>query len=158
MRKLGGPPPDNTPRPLGAELFIGKLARNCFEDELMPLFEPYGKVWEIRVLIDPESGNGRGFGFVTFVEADACPKVVTALNEKTVATDTGRKLTLTVTHNQHRIFVGSIPKEKTRQEILDAFKPELEGVFEAIVHSVGDESGEKFRNRGFCFLVSVRYV
>lgn len=41
QRKYGGPPPDwNGPPPeRGCEIFIGKLPRDLFEDELIPLCE-----------------------------------------------------------------------------------------------------------------------
>jgi RNA recognition motif-containing protein len=42
-----GPPPDwkGPPPPRGCEIFIGKIPRDCFEDELVPVFEKIGKVY-----------------------------------------------------------------------------------------------------------------
>lgn len=36
-----GPPPDwvGSPPPRGCEIFVGKIPRNCFENELVPAFE-----------------------------------------------------------------------------------------------------------------------
>lgn len=41
QRRYGGPPPDwNGPPPeRGSEIFVGKLPRDLFEDELVPLCE-----------------------------------------------------------------------------------------------------------------------
>ena len=41
QRKYGGPPPgwDGPPPERGCEIFIGKLPRDLFEDELIPLCE-----------------------------------------------------------------------------------------------------------------------
>lgn len=41
QRKYGGPPPgwDAAPPERGCEIFIGKLPRDLFEDELIPLCE-----------------------------------------------------------------------------------------------------------------------
>lgn len=48
QRRYGGPPPDwNGPPPeRGSEIFVGKLPRDLFEDELVPLCE---KVTEERL-------------------------------------------------------------------------------------------------------------
>lgn len=49
-----GPPPDWTgPAPdKGSEVFIGKVPRNCYENELFPLFATIGKIYELRLMMD----------------------------------------------------------------------------------------------------------
>jgi len=37
-----------------------------FEDELIPLFEKYGKIYDLRLMMDPLSGTNRGYAFVTY--------------------------------------------------------------------------------------------
>lgn len=41
-----------------------------FEDELVPLLEDAGTIWDFRLMMDPLSGQNRGYGFATFVEKD----------------------------------------------------------------------------------------
>lgn len=50
QRRYGGPPPgwDGPPPERGSEIFVGKLPRDLFEDELVPLCE---KVREPRIRI-----------------------------------------------------------------------------------------------------------
>ena len=45
-----GPPSDwNEPPPgRGCEVFVGKLPRDCFENELVPIFEQFGRIYEVR--------------------------------------------------------------------------------------------------------------
>ena len=45
QRIYGGPPPDwSGPAPgKGCEIFCGKVPRDCFEDELVPIFQKVGK-------------------------------------------------------------------------------------------------------------------
>ncbi|RWR98678.1 APOBEC1 complementation factor-like protein, partial [Dinothrombium tinctorium] len=59
-----GPPPDwiGPPPRKGSEVFIGKIPRDCYEDEIVPLFEQIGKVYELRLMMD-FSGANRGYGF-----------------------------------------------------------------------------------------------
>lgn len=45
QRRYGGPPPDwdGPPPERGSEIFVGKLPRDLFEDELVPLCEKVSK-------------------------------------------------------------------------------------------------------------------
>lgn len=72
QRKYGGPPPDWTgPQPAsGCEGFVGKIPKDMFEDELIPLFEKCGRIWDLRLMMDPLSGLNRGYAFITFCNRD----------------------------------------------------------------------------------------
>lgn len=37
-----------------------------FEDELILLFEKYGKIWDLRLMMDPMTGTNRGYAFITY--------------------------------------------------------------------------------------------
>merc|ERR1719250_60552 len=66
QRKYGGPPPNyegSQPGP-GHEVFCGKIPKDIFEDELIPLFEQCGTIWDLRLMMDPMTGLNRGFCFV----------------------------------------------------------------------------------------------
>uniref|UniRef100_A0A673ZV94 Heterogeneous nuclear ribonucleoprotein R-like n=1 Tax=Salmo trutta TaxID=8032 RepID=A0A673ZV94_SALTR len=57
QRKYGGPPPDEVysrAQPgIGTEVFVGKIPRDLYEDELVPLFEKAGPIWDLRLMMDP---------------------------------------------------------------------------------------------------------
>jgi hypothetical protein len=61
------------------KVFIGKLPREIFEDELIPLCEEVGKIWDLRLMTDPASGFNKGYCFVTYCSqsdsAKACERV-----------------------------------------------------------------------------------
>ena len=50
------------------KVFCGRIPKEIFEDELIPLFEKCGTVWDLRLMMDPMSGYNRSFCFVTFTE------------------------------------------------------------------------------------------
>ena len=52
--KWTGPPP-----PRGSEVFVGKIPRDCYEDELVPIFERAGYIYEIRLMME-YTGQNRG--------------------------------------------------------------------------------------------------
>lgn len=47
-----------------------------FEDELIPLFENCGTIWDLRLMMDPMTGTNRGYAFVTFTTRDAAANAV----------------------------------------------------------------------------------
>lgn len=80
QRKYGGPPPDSVysgQQPsVGTEIFVGKIPRDLFEDELVPLFEKAGPIWDLRLMMDPLTGLNRGYAFVTFCTKEAAQEAV----------------------------------------------------------------------------------
>lgn len=47
-----------------------------YEDELIPLFEACGTIWDLRLMMDPMTGTNRGYAFVTFTSRDAAQQAV----------------------------------------------------------------------------------
>ena len=58
------------------QVFCGKIPKDIFEDELIPLFEKCGQIWDLRLMMDPMTGLNRGFCFVTFVEKEGAQEGV----------------------------------------------------------------------------------
>lgn len=50
-----------------------------------------------------------------------------------------------------RLFIGNIPKTKSKEEIKEELGKAVEGVTDVIVYAPADEADKK-RNRGFCFV------
>ncbi len=47
------------------KLYVGNLSFDMTERTLRELFEPFGTVSEVKLIMDRETGQSRGFGFVT---------------------------------------------------------------------------------------------
>ncbi|XP_063243886.1 heterogeneous nuclear ribonucleoprotein Q isoform X4 [Bacillus rossius redtenbacheri] len=149
QRKYGGPPPNwEGPTPgTGCEVFCGKIPKDMYEDELIPLFEKCGTIWDLRLMMDPMTGSNRGYAFITFTTRDAAQKAVKELNDYEIRK--GKKIGVTVSYNNHRLFVGNIPKNRDRDELFEEFSKHAPGLTEVIIYSSPDD---KKKNRGFCFL------
>ncbi|KAK7071051.1 hypothetical protein SK128_020931 [Halocaridina rubra] len=78
QRKYGGPPPDweGPPPGPGCEVFCGKIPKELYEDELIPLFEKCGEIWDLRLMMDPMTGQNRGYAFITFTTRSAANEAV----------------------------------------------------------------------------------
>lgn len=57
-------------------MFVGKIPRDLYEDELVPLFESAGPIWDLRLMMDPLSGQNRGYAFITYCNKDDAQKAV----------------------------------------------------------------------------------
>ncbi|XP_032454360.1 heterogeneous nuclear ribonucleoprotein R isoform X24 [Nasonia vitripennis] len=149
QRKYGGPPPNwEGPTPgTGCEVFCGKIPKDMYEDELIPLFEKCGKIWDLRLMMDPMTGTNRGYAFITFTNRDAAQQAVRELDNYEIKP--GKSLKVNISVPNLRLFVGNIPKSKGKEEILDEFGKLTAGLTEVIIYSSPDD---KKKNRGFCFL------
>lgn len=65
---------------VGSEVFVGKLPRDCFEPEIVPVFEKVGKIYELRLMMDFSSGTNRGYCFVHFSTPAEAEHAVEELN------------------------------------------------------------------------------
>ncbi|CAH8566328.1 unnamed protein product [Heterobilharzia americana] len=143
-----GPPPDwHGPQPpRGCEVFIGKIPRDCFEDELVPIFELVGKIYMFRLMMD-FSGCNRGYGFCIYTNREDTKRAVAELDCYEIRK--GKMLGVCFSVDNCRLFVGGIPKSKTKEEIMTEMLKVTEGVKDVIVYpSVAD----KTKNRGFAFV------
>ncbi|XP_018647346.1 apobec-1 complementation factor-related [Schistosoma mansoni] len=122
-----GPPPNwqcEAP-PRGCEVFIGKIPRDCFEDELIPVFEQIGPIYMFRLMMEL-NGINRGFGFCVYTNREDTKRAVQELN------------------------IMKFEKERqSEEEILSEMKRVTDGVKDVISYpSVTD----KTKNRGFAFI------
>ncbi|CAD5125261.1 DgyrCDS13504 [Dimorphilus gyrociliatus] len=61
-------------------LYVGSLHFNITEDMLRGIFEPFGKIEHINLVLDPETSRSKGFGFVTFIRSEDAKKAMEQLN------------------------------------------------------------------------------
>ena len=148
QRKYGGPPPGwEGPAPLrGCEIFVGKIPRDCYEDELVPVFEKMGKIYELRLMMD-FSGANRGYCFVMYCDRETAKRAVREMNNFEIRK--GRYLGVCLSVDNCRLFVGGIPKNKVKEEILAEITKVTEGVSDVIVYP---SPSDKTKNRGFAFV------
>ncbi|NXN57816.1 RBM46 protein, partial [Rynchops niger] len=129
QRKFGGPPPgwEGPPPPRGCEVFVGKIPRDMYEDELVPVFERAGKIYEFRLMMEFSA--------------------IKILNNYEIRP--GKFIGVCVSLDNCRLFIGAIPKEKKKEEILNEMKKVTEGVVDVIVYP---NATDKTKNRGFAFV------
>ncbi|XP_040925779.1 probable RNA-binding protein 46 isoform X2 [Betta splendens] len=147
QRKFGPPPGwEGPPPPRGCEVFVGKIPREIYEDELVPLFERSGKIFEFRLMME-FSGKNRGYAFVMYTDREAAHRAIQMLNNYEIRP--GKFIGVCVSRDNCRLFIGSIPKDKSRDELMEAMKKVTEGAVNVIMYP---NSTDRNRNRGFAFI------
>ena len=73
------------------KLYVGNISFTITEAELQQIFEQFGSVTEIKVITDRETGQPRGFAFVTMSNYPEGLAAIKGLNGKEFG---GRTLTV----------------------------------------------------------------
>ncbi|XP_002753659.3 putative RNA-binding protein 23 isoform X2 [Callithrix jacchus] len=61
-------------------LYVGSLHFNITEDMLRGIFEPFGKIDNIVLMKDSDTGRSKGYGFITFSDSECARRAMDQLN------------------------------------------------------------------------------
>lgn len=67
---------------MGKKLYVGNIPFQASEEELREFFSSVGQVESVKIIIDMQSGQSRGFGFIEMATDDAAAKAISDLNGK----------------------------------------------------------------------------
>ena len=63
-------------------LFVGNLSFQTTEGDLTELFQPYGQVTRVYIVMDRDTGRSRGFAFVEMPNDEEAAKAIAGLDGK----------------------------------------------------------------------------
>jgi len=87
------------------QLYVGNIPWSTTENELRDLFAEYGKVHDVRIATDRETGRSKGFAFVT-VDSEASGPAASQLDGKAFG---GRTLRISEANKQGDSSFGGGP-------------------------------------------------
>jgi RNA-binding protein Musashi len=138
------------------KIFIGGLSWQTSFETLKEFFESnFGEVTECHIMKDQVTKKSRGFGFVTFKEAETVDKVLEAHAEEPIYIDDkliDPKIAVPpkkVSNRVHvkRIFVGGLSSDTTEEDLKDYFEQ-----FGAVTEAQLMFDRNTNRHRGFGFV------
>ena len=62
-------------------IFVAKLGSRTTEEGLKKLFDRFGEVTSIKIIIDRETGKSKGYGFVEMVNTKEAWSAINELND-----------------------------------------------------------------------------
>jgi RNA recognition motif-containing protein len=65
---------------MGNRLYVGNLSFNASKESVREAFSSFGEITDVHVVSDRETGQSRGFGFVTMGTAEAAQKAIREMN------------------------------------------------------------------------------
>ena len=65
---------------MGNRLYVGNLSFQADASAIRTAFSEFGEVTDVHVVSDRETGQSRGFGFVTMGSADSAMKAIASMN------------------------------------------------------------------------------
>lgn len=95
---------------------MGKIPRDLFEDELVPLFEKAGPIWDLRLMMDPLTGLNRGYAFVTFCTKEAAQEAVKLYNNHEIRS--GKHIGVCISVANNRLLWALFLRVKPRNRFL----------------------------------------
>lgn len=72
-------------------IYVGNLPHSSTEQEVRTAFEAYGSVDSINLIKDRETGDSRGFGFITMDDANEAKQAIAGMDGTELG---GRTLTV----------------------------------------------------------------
>jgi len=114
QRIFGGPPPGWTGPPpgRGTEIYCYRIPRDCFEDELVPVFASVGRIYELRLMIE-FSGTNRTYCYVRYCNENDAKDAVRKLHNFRIRPDFPLAVTISV---DNRRLVARLVPAGTRTE------------------------------------------
>jgi RNA recognition motif-containing protein len=65
-------------------IYVGNLDFKVSDNELKEIFEEYGTVETVKIIVDKYTGKSKGFGFVTIPDNMEANKAINELNGSTL--------------------------------------------------------------------------
>ncbi|KAJ4971704.1 hypothetical protein NE237_004803 [Protea cynaroides] len=132
--------------PHGSEVYVGSIPHDATDEDLRSFFEPIGELTEVRVMKGKDSGENKGYAFVTFRTKELASKAIEELNNKELK---GRKIKCSTSQAKHRLFIGNVPKSWTEEDLQKIVTDIGPGI--TSMELLKDPQNSS-RNRGFAFI------
>jgi len=138
------------------KLFVGGLCETTTDESLNNYFSQYGQIKAGKVVMNPETGTSRKFGFIEYMDRHSADAAVESGPHEVDGKRIDTKLAVrkdivdAIKNGATKLFVGGIPKDTTQEDVVHFFNNhELNVKVKDFLLKKNRETGT---SRGFGFL------
>ncbi|KAG8066761.1 hypothetical protein GUJ93_ZPchr0004g39669 [Zizania palustris] len=119
-----------------ANLYVCNIPSSIDTNKLVQIFLPFGKITNARVMADPATFSGKGYGFIKFADSESAAEAIAALNGEVIE---GEVLTVRVAGlypsasssavhispeiNKSRLYITNLPRSMAADKLVNIFMP-----------------------------------
>lgn len=130
------------------EVFVGKIPRNVYEDELIPFVLKAGQVYKIRLMMDFGNTN-RGYAFVRYVHAKDALHASRVLDNKSIRPGEPASGVCPSFDNK-RLFFGNLPR-LSEKELFEKLSKVIDGIDNVKLHTSKSYGSNYNQERERCY-------
>ncbi|MBA0848847.1 hypothetical protein Goshw_007924 [Gossypium schwendimanii] len=132
--------------PHGSEVYLGGIPHDASDEDLRRFCESIGEVIEVRIMKEKDSGEAKGYAFVTFRSKELASKAIENLNGSEFK---GKKIKCSTSQAKNKLFIGNVPRNWGEEDVKKVVKDVGPGVNS--IELLKDPMNPS-RNRGFVFI------
>lgn len=102
------------------EIYIGRLAKETVEDDLIKIFGKFGELKSTRIVRNPTTKKSKGFAFIQFASADHAKNALSELKDGVEVK--GKHVKISASQENDTIYVGNICKTWSKEDVLGTLK------------------------------------
>ncbi|MFQ6669604.1 hypothetical protein Gotur_034780 [Gossypium turneri] len=138
---------DNDPEEtIEEEVYLGGIPHDASDEDLRRFCESIGEVIEVRIMKEKDSGEAKGYAFVTFRSKELASKAIENLNGSEFK---GKKIKCSTSQAKNKLFIGNVPRNWGEEDVKKVVKDVGPGVNS--IELLKDPMNPS-RNRGFVFI------
>lgn len=102
-------------------LIVNYLPQHVSEEKLRQLFEPFGELVHVKLMLDKVTQSSMGYGFVKFAKPESAAKAIEAMNGRQMDQ---KKLRVGYSHprTEANVYVGNLKPSVTKEQLEELFK------------------------------------
>ncbi|KAK6126572.1 hypothetical protein DH2020_039683 [Rehmannia glutinosa] len=129
------------------EIFVGGLNNNTKGDDIRKVFEEFGVIVEVRLVMNGKTGKNRGFAFVRFETADDAKNVLAKHSKVEIY---GKQCSVAPVGGNDTLFLGNIDRNWKSEDVVTLLGKA--GIKKIDKVTLKPDKKDVEKNRGFAFV------
>ncbi|KAL5214824.1 hypothetical protein ABZP36_003976 [Zizania latifolia] len=119
-----------------ANLYVCNIPSSIDTNKLVEIFLPFGKITHARVMADPATFSGKGYGFIKFADSESAAEAIAALNGEVIEGEvlmvrvaglspsaSSSAVHISPEINKCRLYITNLPRSMTADKLVNIFTP-----------------------------------